>query len=157
MGSRYQSKFSRGKLSGSLSYYDIKVSDVTRADVPSRPTYTVQNGTQYSKGIEADITAMPTPGFHIVAGYAYNDSKLEKSSPALDGFRPISAGPEHLANLWLSYHILSGKLKGLGAGIGGNYASDNKVILSTTVCIHTCLYRFGCVCELRQSPLPPAG
>ncbi len=121
-----------GRLSGSVSYYDIKVSDVTRADAPARPTYTIQNGTQYSKGIEADITAMPFAGLHIVAGYAYNDSKLEKSSPTLDGFRPISAGPAHVANCWMSYHISSGKLNGAGIGVGGNYSSDNKVILSTT-------------------------
>jgi iron complex outermembrane receptor protein len=121
-----------GKLNGSVSYYRINVSDITRMDVPDRPTYTVQNGTQYSKGIEAEITANPWRGFNIIAGYAYNDSKIEKSNPTLDGFRPISAGPAHTVNTWLSYRLYDGPLKGVGLGFGGNYASDNKVILSTT-------------------------
>jgi len=121
-----------GKLTGSLSYYDIKVTDITRPDLPDRPTYTVQNGTQYSRGFEADITAMPFRGFHAIAGYAYNKSKLTKSSAALEGFSPGSAGPGHLANLWLSYRVPSGNLKGFGAGLGGNYAGENIVNVSTT-------------------------
>ncbi|HWV67924.1 TonB-dependent receptor [Chitinophaga sp.] len=121
-----------GNLNGSISYYRIDVSDITRMDVPERPTYTVQNGTQYSRGIEAEITATPLRGFNIVAGYAYNDSKIEKSNPAMDGLRPISAGPAHTLNTWLSYRLHTGALKGVGLGFGGNYASDNKVILSTT-------------------------
>ncbi|MGN6419754.1 MAG: TonB-dependent siderophore receptor [Pseudobacter sp.] len=121
-----------GKLTGSISYYDIKVTDITRPDFPDRPAFTVQNGTQYSRGIEADITAMPFRGFHAIAGYAYNKSKLTKSTVALEGFRPGSAGPEHLANLWLSYRVPSGNLKGFGAGLGGNYAGENIVNVSTT-------------------------
>ncbi|ANI88137.1 hypothetical protein A9P82_01695 [Arachidicoccus ginsenosidimutans] len=117
-----------GKLSGSISYYDIKVSNVVRSDAPDRPTYQVQNGTQYSKGLEAQVTANPFAGFNIIAGYAYNNSKYEKISTALDGFRPSSAGPKNLANAWLSYRVQTGTLQGLGLGFGGNYASENAVI-----------------------------
>jgi len=121
-----------GRLAGSISYYNINVSDITRADAPDKPAYTVQNGTQYSKGIEAELTISPVTGLFVIAGYAYNNSRLEKSSPALDGLRPTSAGPEHLANLWLSYRLSQGSLKGIGFGFGGNYASENLVIVSTT-------------------------
>jgi iron complex outermembrane receptor protein len=121
-----------GKLGGSLSYYDIRVTDISRTDAPDRPTYTVQNGTQYSKGVEGEITAMPFRGLQLIAGYAYNDSKIIKSSPALDGFRPSSAGPKQLANIWVSYRVATGWLKGIGAGVGGNYASENMVNVSTT-------------------------
>lgn len=41
-----------GKLSGTLSYYDIKVKNVVRTDADN-PGYTLQNGEQYSKGFEA--------------------------------------------------------------------------------------------------------
>lgn len=119
------------KLTGSVSYYDIRVKDITRQDVPDRPTYTVQNGTQYSRGIEVSLASSPVTGLHIMAGYAYNDSKIEKSNPTLDGLRPISAGPAHTANLWVNYG-LPGALHGFGVGFGGNYASANSVILSTT-------------------------
>ncbi|HEY6899427.1 MAG TPA: TonB-dependent receptor, partial [Puia sp.] len=116
------------RLVGSLSYYDIRVKDITRQDVPDRPTYTVQNGMQYSRGIEASVISAPVQGLHIVLGYAYNNSKIEKANPTLDGLRPISAGPGHTGNWWVSYDFL----RGFGIGLGGNYASENKVILSTT-------------------------
>ena len=119
------------KIAGSVSYYDIRVSNITRADQPARPTYTVQDGAQYSKGIEAEFTLNPFSGLYIVAGYAYNDSKYRKINPTLDGYRPISAGPANTANWWFSYRF-SGLLSGAGLGFGGNYASENKVILSST-------------------------
>lgn len=117
------------KLTGSVSYYDIKVSDLTRPDNPANPNFTIQNGEQYSKGIEAEVAAVPFSGLNVMAGYAYNNSKLVKTNPNTEGYRPTSAGPEHTANLWLTYHFLSGAVKGLGLGFGGNYASINKVTL----------------------------
>lgn len=117
------------KLTGNVSYYNIKVSDITRADLPNNPNFTIQNGEQSSKGLEAEIVALPFSGFNVMAGYAYNKSILEKTNPTTEGFRPSSAGPEHTANLWLSYRFTKNALKGLGLGFGGNYASINKVIL----------------------------
>lgn len=117
-----------GKLNGSLSFYDIQVSNVIRSDISPRENYQIQNGTQYSKGIEAQVTGNPFSGFNIIAGYAYNNSKYEKSTPALNGFRPGSAGPKNLLNAWLSYSIQKGLLQGFGLGFGGNYASENAVI-----------------------------
>lgn len=116
------------RLVGSVSYYDIKVKDITRQDVPDRPTYTVQNGEQSSRGVEASVVSTPVQGLHIVLGYAYNKSKIEKANPTVDGLRPISAGPENTGNWWVSYDFL----RGFGLGFGGNYASENFVILSTT-------------------------
>ena len=34
----------------------------------------------------------------------------------------------YLGNLWISYRIPEGMVRGLGFGFGGNYASDNKVV-----------------------------
>ncbi|HVI45013.1 MAG TPA: TonB-dependent receptor [Chitinophaga sp.] len=116
-----------GMLTGSVSYYDIKVKDVIRPST-DRPNVSVQDGTQYSKGIEAEVIAHPVRGLDIVAGYAYNDSKYEKIEEKLDGLRPATAGSPTVANLWVSYRIQRGAVKGLGFGIGGNYASDNKVV-----------------------------
>ena len=116
-----------GKLGGSVSYYDIKVKDVLRTD-PDFPQYNIQDGTQYSKGLEAQVTASPLPGLNIAAGYAHNDSKYENIDPTLNGYRPASAGPADVANLWVSYRLTNGKAKGLGLGFGGNYASSNNIV-----------------------------
>jgi len=116
-----------GKITSTISYYDIKVDKVLRTD-PDFPQYEIQDGTQYSKGIEGEVIANPFAGFNIVAGYAHNDSKYENIDPTLNGYRPVSAGPADNANLWLSYAITKGDAKGLGLGFGGNYASKNNII-----------------------------
>jgi iron complex outermembrane receptor protein len=122
-----------GKLSSNISYYNIKVSNVVLPDPDlSRAGFNIQNGTQLSKGFEADITANPIQGLNIIAGYAYNDSKLTKAAANVNGLRPGSAGPAKMANAWVSYRLSTGNLQGLGLGFGGNYASENIVNLSTT-------------------------
>lgn len=117
-----------GKLNATLSYYDIKVQDMVRPS--ANPTFSVQDGTQVSKGFEAEVIANPLQGLNVVAGFAYNDSKMEKSSADVEGRRPATAMSPTSANLWISYRMVRGTLKGLGIGFGGNYASDNKIVNS---------------------------
>ncbi|OON67873.1 TonB-dependent receptor [Hymenobacter sp. CRA2] len=120
-----------GKLTTSVSYYDIRVTNLLRAD--PRPEAVIkqgqtQDGTQLAKGVELNVVANPVPGLNVVAGFAYNDSKLTKADESVNGLRPATAASPYLANLWLSYRLMDGRAKGLGAGFGGNYASDNKII-----------------------------
>ena len=117
-----------GRLSATLSYYDIQVRDrALRVDVDATNYFYTQDGTQESKGFEASFVANPVDGLNIVAGYSYNDSKLTEGAADFVGLRPESAGPQNLANLWASYQLTSGKFEGLGFGFGGNYASENKI------------------------------
>ncbi|CAL1518436.1 Metal-pseudopaline receptor CntO [Chitinophaga sp. MM2321] len=121
----------KNRLSLSASYYNILVKDMTRAAsiVKDGQTYnyTIQDGSQRSKGVEIDLVANPLPGLNVVAGYGYNDSKMVESDINVINRRPTTAGPEHLVNWWISYTANSGALHGLGAGFGGNYASDNMI------------------------------
>lgn len=119
-----------GKLSGTVSYYDIKVDNTLRTDV-DHPNFSIQNGTQLSKGLEAEIIANPFTGFNIVAGYAHNDSKYTNADADVNGLRPNSSGPADMANLWLSYRFTQGNVKGLGFGFGGNYAG--KALVESSV------------------------
>lgn len=118
-----------GKLTGSLSYYDIHVSNVVLSVGQNDFT---QGGTNYSRGIEAEIAANPFPGFNIIAGYSKNKSKLTNGDAEYEGRRPESAGPEDLVNAWFSYKILNGSVKGLGFGFGGNYAARNSIMNRAT-------------------------
>jgi iron complex outermembrane receptor protein len=114
------------KISSTVSYYNISVTN-TIMDDPAHTGFITQAGTQLSKGIEAEVIANPFNGFNIVAGFAYNDSKITNAAPGtgLQGLRPANSGPARLANLWMSYRITSGKVQGLGIGVGGNYGSDS--------------------------------
>jgi iron complex outermembrane receptor protein len=107
------------RLVGTISYYDIEVSNVLRID-PNDANYSIQDGTQLSKGLEAELTANPFAGLNIVAGYAYNNSKYTKADSSVQGLRPALSGPDKMLNFWVSYRIPEGRLKGLGLGFGGN-------------------------------------
>lgn len=114
------------RISSTISYYDISVTNTTMDD-PLHPGFSTMAGTQSSKGIEAELIANPIQGFNIVAGYAYNDSKITNAAAGTGtlGRRPAAAGPPRLANIWMSYRLVSGKLQGLGLGVGGNYGSQS--------------------------------
>ena len=116
------------RLSATISYYDIQVSDIVRSD-PDRPNFTIQDGERYSRGIEFSLTASPVPGLNIIAGYSHNQSEYTRTSTAGQlNRRPEEAGPSDQVNGWISYRISNGPLNGFGMGFGGNYASDNYTI-----------------------------
>lgn len=119
------------RLGANISYYNIKVDDIVRAD-PSVPNSSIQDGSQKSTGFEAEITASPIKGLNLLVGYAYNDSKYTKSDAGVNGLRPTTAGPQNLANFWISYRLPAATIDGLGIGFGGNYASESAIYNSNT-------------------------
>jgi iron complex outermembrane receptor protein len=118
-----------GRLTTTLSYYDITVRDMVRP-YAENPNFSIQDGTQHSQGVEFELIANPVAGLNIVAGLAYNESKYEKSEDDVQGRRPTTAMSPFASNLWISYQLRSGAMQGFGAGFGGNYASDNKILNS---------------------------
>lgn len=118
------------KLFATLSYYDIQIENI----VLGNGINVNQDGTQYSRGFEARLSANPVEGLHLVAGFSYNDSEVTEASENDDflGRRPESAGPETLANLWASYRFTTGIAEGFGLGFGGNYASENMIFNRNT-------------------------
>lgn len=112
------------KVTATISYYDIQVTNITRDD-PDHPNYSIQDGEQVSKGYEMELIANPVRGLNIVAGYTYNESKYKKSNASVEGLRPTTAGPPRMANLWVSYRLTDGAAKGLGIGVGGIYGSES--------------------------------
>lgn len=120
------------RLTASASYYDITVSNIVRQD-PDRPNFYIQDGEQYSRGIEFSLNASPVNGLNITAGYSHNESKYTRiSNSAQLNRRPEEAGPADLVNGWISYRITNGNFQGFGLGLGGNYASENYVINRST-------------------------
>lgn len=127
------------RFTGSVSYYDIKVKDIVRGynQDPLNPNAQIQDGNKISKGIEAEIVANPINGLNIIAGFAYNDNHLENASTDVEGRRDAYSAAPYSANLWVSYKLVNGSLKGFGLGAGGNYASDNMIVNSVSQGIFT--------------------
>lgn len=123
-----------GKLSGTLSYYNIKLTNVLRGatSAGAAPNSSVQDGTQVSRGFEAEVVANPLTGLNVIAGFAYNNSKFTQADADVVGLRPNTAGSPYNANFYVSYRLPQNAINGLGFGFGGNYASENKVINSVS-------------------------
>jgi iron complex outermembrane receptor protein len=119
----------QGRVSATVSYYDIRVQDMVRAD-PQNPNFSIQDGTQLSRGTELEIIANPIDGLNLVGGFAYNESEFTKSDGDVQGRRPATAMSPVTANAWMSYQLQRGALRGAGLGFGLNHAGDNKILNS---------------------------
>lgn len=110
------------KLHGNISYYHIQVDDIMRQVTDANGKLGInQDGTLRSRGFEADLTANPIAGWHIIVGYGYNDSKFIKGDSKKINKKPEGV-PYNVANFWTSYRFSSGMLHGIGIGVGGNYS-----------------------------------
>ncbi|MFQ4146617.1 TonB-dependent siderophore receptor [Chlorogloeopsis sp. ULAP02] len=118
------------KLSTTLAFYDLTRTNVTTAD-PDNPNFSIQTGEQNSRGIELDIGGEILPGWNIIAGYAYTDAKVTKDNTFPVGNR-LFGTPEHSFNLWTTYRIQTGDLRGLGVGLGFYYVGEVKADLANT-------------------------
>lgn len=112
-----------GKLNATLSAYDITVSDKLRAN-PEDPNFSIQDGTQKSKGVELELITNPVPGLNLMAGYGFNESEFTKAAANITGNRPARSGAKHMGNAWASYRLVKGKVQGLGIGAGVFYNSE---------------------------------
>lgn len=126
----------KDKISATISYYDIKVSNALRAETVvesgASKTYNYFDGTQYSKGLEAEIIGNPFAGFNFVAGYGFNENKYTKGGASVLNKTNIGT-PKHVGNFWGSYALLNGPLKGFGIGAGAIYAAEAWVNSANTI------------------------
>jgi iron complex outermembrane receptor protein len=112
------------KLNGSISYYNIDVTNSTRTELINGANFTFQDGTQRSRGVEVEVITSPLKGMTIIAGYGYNENVYTKSAPAVKG-KNVTFSPNNIGNIWISYTLPEGKAKGLGIGAGANYVGDS--------------------------------
>ena len=118
--------FFSGLFTGSLSYYDIKVDNKVRTN-PNNIYFNIQDGTQRSKGFEAEILGNPIPELNVMLGYAYNESVMSKADASIQGLRPAGSGPYNQFNIWAHYHFTKSFLKNMSFGAGVNYVGDTYV------------------------------
>ncbi len=112
-----------GKLTATLSAYDITVTDKLRTD-PDHAGFSIQDGVQNSKGAELELISNPVAGLNVMGGYGFNESVFKKSNKNVEGKRPGRSGGKHMANVWASYRLTGGKARGLGVGAGVYYTSE---------------------------------
>lgn len=121
----------QNKLSLTLSYYHIKVSNKIMTD-PENINNSIQGGEVLSEGIELSAVGNPMEGLSLIAGFSKNFATQLSGDPSYDHQRPEEAGPEILANFWAHYKVPSGTLQDVSFGAGLNYASEQHTLNRTT-------------------------
>ncbi|MEL6461874.1 MAG: TonB-dependent receptor, partial [Cyanobacteria bacterium J06621_15] len=114
-----------GGLVANLAVFDITKKNVSNPDPTNTAgeTFVVAIGEQRSRGIELDLIGKISPGWNVVANYAYTDADITKDNTSIEGNRLFGV-PEHNFNLWTTYKIQKGSLKGLGLSLGFNFIDD---------------------------------
>jgi len=126
--------FWKGVLSTNVTVYQITNSNLAqtaefKADGSLNTDTSIKtlSGGTKSKGVEIDITAKPTEGLSIMAGYSYNDMRYTETSGLngsnIEGDRLVRT-PKNTANLSFFYTLQTGALKGVSVGAIGNYIGD---------------------------------
>ncbi|QYO64390.1 TonB-dependent siderophore receptor [Leptolyngbya sp. 7M] len=110
------------QLAATLALYNLTRSNLLTVD-PDDSRFSIQTGEQRSQGIELDLSGEILPGWNLIAGYAYTDARITEDNTFESGNRLANA-PEHLFNLWTTYEIQSGDLRGLGFGLGLFYVGE---------------------------------
>jgi iron complex outermembrane receptor protein len=120
----------RNRVFATLSYFDITKQNVATAD-PNDPFASISTGEQRSRGVELDVTGEILPGWNVILGYAYTNAKVTRDNTVAVGNRLFNT-PEHGVNLWTTYEIQRGSLRGLGFGAGFNYVGERQGDLSNS-------------------------
>jgi len=103
------------KLTSTISYYNITVTDRVKK-FGEEGFKQVPEST--SKGVDAEIIAMPVNGISVIAGFSYNKTEDGQT------LRRFTWTPQQMANLWISYSFQNSKLRGFGVSFGVNHAGD---------------------------------
>lgn len=113
-----------GRLSGTLSYYEIIFKNRVQFD-PNAPNVdptihgaNVLLGEDTSKGIDLDLLANPMAGWQIVFGYSHINNYISKDiNPVVVGRHGNGITPNQ-AKIWNNYEFRDGPLQGFSAGVG---------------------------------------
>jgi iron complex outermembrane receptor protein len=106
--------------------------DLTRENVvvTSNNGISAPVGEVQVRGFELEAVGNVSDNLKLTAAYTYANSKMTKTTNALDKNRPLPLTPENQASAWADYTWHTGLLDGFGLGFGVRYvgATDNVAI-----------------------------
>ncbi len=110
------------RLSATLALYQLTRSNV-ETDDPANLGFSIQTGEQRSRGIELNVAGEILPGWNIIGAYAYTNAEVTQDNSIPEGNR-LRLVPEHIFNVWSTYELQEGDLRGLGFGLGAVLVGD---------------------------------
>jgi len=120
-----KSEFFDKRLNTHLAVFRILDKDRAMAD-PNDPTDTavIAGGEVQSQGWEAEVSGQISPGWQLIAGYAYTDTKYLKAPTDQLGQSFSSVTPKHNVNLWVKHTWRDGTFGRWSAAGGLRSVSD---------------------------------
>jgi len=106
-----------------FSFFDLVKDNV--AETVDSPMGPVQRpiGKVRSRGFEATARGEVVPGLNVIGAYSFIDNEITETSSDQTGNRNANVA-KHKFNLWGSYEIEDGPLRGLGLGAGVTFVGD---------------------------------
>lgn len=103
----------------------FRIDDKNRAITdPTVITASIPGGEVRAEGFELEATGQVAPGWDLLAGYAYTDTKYIKAPAAQVGQVFSAHTPRHLLNLSTRYAFRDSALRGLSLGGGVSWRSE---------------------------------
>jgi len=108
-----------GKMVNTLSVFRLTRTNVLTSD-PDHPNFYLETGEQRSKGVEVETNLRLKQSWNLTLAYAFINAEVVQDTDIPTGTPTINV-PKNALNVWTTYEVPRGKLKGLGVGFGGRY------------------------------------
>lgn len=103
----------------------FQIIDTNRAITdPANTNYSIPGGEVRSRGLELEASGQVAPGWDVLVGYAYTDSKYLQAPVAQVGEVFSTVTPRHSINLFTRYALRTPGLQGWSIGAGLSYRSE---------------------------------
>ena len=124
-----KANFFNNKLSASLSFYQLTISNVAvNANDISNPNLYIQQGKDRSRGIEAEANGNILSNLSISVAYSHCIAKVLQSKIASQVGLPVENAPKNTSNSWIKYTFNKGVLKGFGIVAGHEQVSARNTV-----------------------------
>lgn len=120
-----------GKLSSTLSWFDLKRSDISTRDA-ANPALFIQIGEQRTRGVELDVAGSLSDAWKVIASFAYTpDAEVTEDRRLPVGAR-LDNVPRRTASLWTTYDLPETALGRFSLGGGAFHVGRRPGELSLT-------------------------
>jgi|CXWL01.1.fsa_nt_gi iron complex outermembrane receptor protein len=112
-----------GGVSATLALFDLTRKNAAVPD-PANPGFSIQSGTQQSRGVDLDLRWQATSEFTGIASFTSQTATITQDTNAALVNKQLFNVPKQTARLAGRYDIQGGSLTGLGLGLGLTHSSS---------------------------------
>jgi iron complex outermembrane receptor protein len=113
-----------GRMVSTVSAYRLTRDNVLTPD-PNHPNFYLLTGKQRSKGVELETTFQLQKTWNLMLAYAFTNASVVEDN-AIPAGTPTQNVPRHSMNVWSTYELQNGWLRGVGLGFGARYYTDQS-------------------------------